>query len=247
VNVLALDTSTLQAVLALEISGGVRAGRLPDPDLRHGRSLVPTIHALLSEAGLKVVDLDAIAVGLGPGSYTGLRIGIIAARVLGYAAQRPVYGLDSPALYARHAQPGSGHIAVISDAQRGELYLAQYLASTPGKPPTCLHPSRIVNPSELESLPPGTTLAGPALERIGAVWPAHLARLDSSANRPSPDALLDLAHAAISTGPAPDPSDLLPSYLRRSAAEDRWVERRARDSNSGDPPMHPDPHPSRLR
>ena len=75
-NLLALDTSTERAAIGLSVAIGRRCSRRrPRLRRRHGRDLIPRLAATLREAGLSLRDIDVIAVGLGPGSYTGLRVG----------------------------------------------------------------------------------------------------------------------------------------------------------------------------
>src|SRR4051794_8320527 len=94
-NLLALDTSTPVAAVALARGDGDVLVAPSDPDPRHGRALLPMVRDLLARSGLALRDLDVLAVGLGPGSYTGLRIGLTAAKTLAYATGVPLIGLDS--------------------------------------------------------------------------------------------------------------------------------------------------------
>ncbi len=81
-NILALDTSTERAAIALATEAGVFCMTASETARRHGRDLIPQIGSLLESAGLRAMDLDVVAVGLGPGSYTGLRVGVTAAKTL---------------------------------------------------------------------------------------------------------------------------------------------------------------------
>src|SRR4051794_26395153 len=102
-NILAIDTSTTRAAVAISTRGGAVHVAPDGGDRRHGRSLLPGVRAVLGAAGLAAGDLDFMAVGLGPGSYTGLRIGLTAAKTLAYATGRPLVGLDSLEVIARNA------------------------------------------------------------------------------------------------------------------------------------------------
>ena len=93
-NILALDTSTPRAAVALATADGDVHVARPDPEARHGRDLVPGVRDLLRRAGLAARAIDVVAVGLGPGSYTGLMVGLTAAKVLAYASGAPLVGFD---------------------------------------------------------------------------------------------------------------------------------------------------------
>jgi tRNA threonylcarbamoyladenosine biosynthesis protein TsaB len=225
VNLLALDTSTSWAALAIASAGGAYVSR-PDPSARHGRVLIPAVRDLLAASGLSVRDLDGIAVGLGPGSYTGLRIGLTAAKTLAYAAGKPLVGLDSLEAVARNAPADALRIAVIGDAQRGDVYAADFVRVVEAAPLVRLAPTRIVALDRWAAeLPGGAFVLGPALavERLAAGVPGH-ARWpdDPDANRPDPLRLLDLACDVWASGRRDDPFFLEPVYLRRSAAEEQW-------------------------
>jgi tRNA threonylcarbamoyladenosine biosynthesis protein TsaB len=226
-NLLALDTSTPLAAVALAGTDGVVHVAPSDPGPRHGRALIPAVRDLLARAGLALRDLDALAVGLGPGSYTGLRIGLTAAKTLAYALGKPLIGLDSLEAVARNAPAEALRIAVVADAQRGDLYAADFARSNPGDPPVRLAPTRI-EPAALwiAHLAPGTCVLGPGLARLPSPLPASIHAPGSELDRPHGTRLIELAHEAWLRGQRDDPWFLEPVYLRRSAAEDQWLRSR---------------------
>ena len=90
-NVLALDTSTPFAAVALARSDGTVLVAPADASQRHGRGLIPAVQEVLRQAAMSLAEIDLFGVGLGPGSYTGLRVGVTAIKTLGFlvAPQRP--------------------------------------------------------------------------------------------------------------------------------------------------------------
>lgn len=225
-NLLALDTSTDRAALAVVTASDEVFTMTPDPSARHGRALVPAIRALLTEAGLAVGALDGLVVGLGPGSYTGLRIGVTAAKTLAYAIGKPLVGLDSLEVVARAAPADALYVSAVGDAQRGDLYVAEFTREAPGAPLVRVGPTRVV-PLDLwaSDLPAGAFVIGPALSvgRLAPGVPDHARKpTDPEANRPDPHRLADLARDVWASGRRDDPFFLEPVYLRRSAAEDQW-------------------------
>jgi tRNA threonylcarbamoyladenosine biosynthesis protein TsaB len=226
VNLLALDTSTSRAALAVVTAGGAVHTSSPDPSARHGRALVPEVRALLDRAGLGVADLDGLAVGLGPGSYTGLRVGLTAAKTLAYALGKPLAGLDSLEAVARNAPPSARRVAVIADAQRGDVSAADFARDGQGDPITRVAPTRVVPLDRWAAeLPEGAFVLGPALAvaRIAPLVPAHALRPDDpAANWPDPFRLAELACDVWRSGRRDDVFFLEPVYLRRSAAEEQW-------------------------
>jgi tRNA threonylcarbamoyladenosine biosynthesis protein TsaB len=134
--VLGLDTSTSVASLALVALGKVVAS-LDRPATSHGASLPATVDELLQTACLKIADLGAIAVCIGPGSFTGLRIGISYAKGIAMATECAlvgVHGFDAIALSAveRHNIEPDRLICVVVDARKGEVYTALYRAVSDG-------------------------------------------------------------------------------------------------------------------
>ena len=132
---LALDTSTPLVSVALHDGRGVVHRAVSEVPLQHGEQLAVMIAAALRERGADRTDLTGIAVGVGPGPFTGLRVGVVTARVLALALGVPSYGvasLDVLAVAAADALPATGGAAPFSatlDARRKELFWASYDAS----------------------------------------------------------------------------------------------------------------------
>jgi tRNA threonylcarbamoyl adenosine modification protein YeaZ len=128
VLVLALDTATPASTAALvEVTDdgifGVVEQRTVDPRA-HGEKLAPEIAAALAEAGVRPRDLTAIVAGVGPGPFTGLRVGLATAASMGQALAVPTYGVCSLDALGRAAGPG--RVLVATDARRREVYFATY-------------------------------------------------------------------------------------------------------------------------
>jgi tRNA threonylcarbamoyl adenosine modification protein YeaZ len=131
VFILAVDTATPAVTVAVHDGADVVACESAVDARRHGELLAPAIATVLSKAGAQPGDVTAIGVGTGPGPYTGLRVGLVTARVLGSALGVPVDGvctLDIIAAEAWHAAGGAEFI-VATDARRREVYWARYAAS----------------------------------------------------------------------------------------------------------------------
>ena len=125
---LALDTSTAFVSVAVHGDGQVLAGATTDQPLLHGERLAPLIDDTLRQVGAIRQDVTAVAVGVGPGPFTGLRVGVVTARMLGYALGIPVYGagsLDVLAVRAVDEGVTEPFLATL-DARRKELFWASY-------------------------------------------------------------------------------------------------------------------------
>ncbi|MBI3316229.1 MAG: tRNA (adenosine(37)-N6)-threonylcarbamoyltransferase complex dimerization subunit type 1 TsaB [Candidatus Omnitrophica bacterium] len=125
-KLLAMDTSSPV------LSAGIFEGEDPvlqfesEGFLKHSSALLPVIDRLFKKSGLKPAQVDGLAVGLGPGSFTGLRVGVTVTKVLGYALRKKVVGVSSLEAMAYAVKDFEGKIAVVLDAKRGNLYAALY-------------------------------------------------------------------------------------------------------------------------
>ncbi|WP_210439988.1 tRNA (adenosine(37)-N6)-threonylcarbamoyltransferase complex dimerization subunit type 1 TsaB [Nocardioides xinjiangensis] len=126
---LAFDTATPLVTVALHDGDRVVVEHSSEQPMKHGEHLAPLIARALEDAGIVRQDLTAIAVGVGPGPFTGLRVGVVTARTLGFVLDIPVYGvcsLDAIALEAAATGAAPGSFLVATDARRKEVYLASY-------------------------------------------------------------------------------------------------------------------------
>ncbi|MCA1981300.1 tRNA (adenosine(37)-N6)-threonylcarbamoyltransferase complex dimerization subunit type 1 TsaB [Nocardioides nematodiphilus] len=125
---LAFDTATPQVSVALHDGEEVIVELTSDRAMKHGEQLAPLIAEALTQAGAVRQDLTAIAVGTGPGPFTGLRVGLVTARTLGFVLDIPVYAVCSLDVIAAQAVASgvAGPFTVATDARRKEVYLATY-------------------------------------------------------------------------------------------------------------------------
>jgi tRNA threonylcarbamoyladenosine biosynthesis protein TsaB len=215
VLVLALDTATpaSTASLAEVTADGMRgiAERRTVDARAHGELLAPEVSALLEEAGVRPRDLGAIVAGLGPGPFTGLRVGLATAASMGQALGIPTYGVGSLDAIGRAAGPG--RVLVATDARRREVYYATYLDGRRVGEPDVAKPADIVVAAdravgegalkysdvfgvpidEILLFPPGAALVALAAERVRgrapseSLTPLYLRRPDaveSAARKP---------------------------------------------------------------
>lgn len=189
---LGIDTST-DVRVGLAGEGRVLAAGAVTDNRAHAEQLMPLVNATLADAGRTLADIGSIVVGVGPGPFTGLRVGVVTAQTLAFAlgvGVRGVCSLDGVA--AGHRAEATGEFLVVSDARRREVYWARYAAD--GRR---LEGPFVAPASDLPELPvigPGAGLAG-------------------AAATPLDGGVLALA------GPDLPDAGLSPLYLRRPDAE----------------------------
>lgn len=220
--VLALDTSTDRAAVALDPGDGILRLAPAGTTRQHGRGLIIVIRDLLRRGGVRPGDLSAIGVGLGPGSFTGLRVGLTAAKTLAYAVGCPLFGYDSLEAIVRNAPTDARFVVAVADAQRGDLFVADFARDTAGRPLRRVGPTRIEQADSWSAtLAPGTWVVGPPLGRAEPSWPMSIVRGDPSTGYPEGRHLMALTRERIASGRPDDPWFLEPAYVRRSAAEEK--------------------------
>jgi tRNA threonylcarbamoyl adenosine modification protein YeaZ len=218
VLVLAFDTATAAVTVALyEWSPGEGVGRRGAVEAvdrrRHTELLTPSIAETLAEAGAAPDDLSAIAVGVGPGPYTGLRVGLVTARAMGEALRIPVHGvctLDIIAWASGRREP----FAVATDAHRKEVYWARYDSAA----------SRATEPAvgPLSDVLAGQPADLPVIGAGAALYPDVLGARDREPLPllPSAEALAELVVTRLSGAPGPKLLPPEPLYLRRPDARE---------------------------
>ncbi|MFC7687596.1 tRNA (adenosine(37)-N6)-threonylcarbamoyltransferase complex dimerization subunit type 1 TsaB [Ureibacillus sp. GCM10028918] len=127
---LGIETANSPLSIAIVKDGQIIEEIVQNEKLTHSVTVMPTIEVLLQKANLKPVDIDAIAVSEGPGSYTGLRIGVTIAKTLAWTLKIPLVGVSSLQVLAANGQTFNGVICSLFDARRQNVYAAAYHGST---------------------------------------------------------------------------------------------------------------------
>jgi tRNA threonylcarbamoyladenosine biosynthesis protein TsaB len=127
-RIFALETSARAVSVALTENGKVLASAYQDTGLTHSRTLMPLAESVLRNVGLSARDMDAFAVAAGPGSFTGIRIGVAAAKGLALGAERPAVGVSTLAALARNVASADALIIAAMDARRSQIYEASFRA-----------------------------------------------------------------------------------------------------------------------
>ena len=222
-KLLAFETSTEACSVALWVDGQVYE-RFEIAPRRHTELALPWAEALLAEAGLARSQLDAIAVGRGPGAFTGVRLGIAVAQGIALALERPVLAVSTLAALAMQAKTEGRCIAAI-DARMGEVYWAAFEADGEGVCP--LTTETVCKPAQVE-VPAGPDWVGRDWVGVGTGFAAEdaalqqrlgarLLRVDATALPHAMDVAKLGAHA-FARGEGMAPERIEPAYLRNDVA-----------------------------
>lgn len=185
-RVLAIDTATLTGSIALvEHDGIVRAESALFMQGAHSAVIVESIRMLLAQSRCDFDSIDAFAAGLGPGSFTGVRIGVAIAKGFGLATNKPVYGVGSLELLAASALGATGPIVSAIDARRNELFFAVYTRADDGMLRVLAPPDHL--PPEQAGTRIATILRGAKALVIGDLDPGLRTRMREGA-RSTPEA-----------------------------------------------------------
>ncbi len=219
VLLLAIDTSTTAISVALHDGETVVAESTTLDARAHAERLAPGLRSALAEAGATPSDVTGVVVGIGPGPFTGLRVGIVSGRTFAFALGLPVRGLCSLDALAHEAWLGGrrGPLLVATDARRKEVYAAEFVLDAGGL--TRVAGPVVSRPADLDE----SWRALPVAGRGALLYPADLSGPGDDGGRPggirplpldvSAGALADLAVRRLATGEELD--GLEPLYLRR--------------------------------
>lgn len=243
-RILALDTATSACTVAVTDGDRVLSELTLEVPRAHSTRLMPLIAQAVAESGLAKTDLDGLAAGTGPGSFTGLRIGLSTVKGLAFALGKPCAGVGTLAAMAYGTGAQIGLVVPMLDAKRGEVFAAVYAVGDR-------------NPSTwAELVPPGHFALGALAERIqglraglrhtwqfvtlcGDVAAQHgdalalgdaLRLAPAGAMLPRGWAVATVARSMFQAGHSGDPDLLLPVYLRKSEAETLWEARKSPSS-----------------
>ncbi len=224
-KILAFETSgLLGSVALLETADGKLVStieRETPPDQRTARSLLPTTHELLRDNGWCPADVELVAVTTGPGSFTGLRIGVVAAKTFAYAVGAKLVGVHTLAAMAEPFETRKQRLWTILDAQRQELFAAPFDPARSvvdqAEPPTDVTPID----DWIAQLAAGDQVAGPPLAKLRQLLPAGVSIADERLWNPTASAVGRMGIALFNRGCGISPLELVPDYFRKSAAEEK--------------------------
>ncbi len=225
-RILALDTALAACSTVLWEDGRIRARSYHEMARGQAEVLLPAVVRAMSEAGADFDGLDLIAATLGPGSFTGLRVGLAAARGLALAARCPLVGVTTFEAVAEAipATEAAGRSVLVAfDTRRRDLYIQLFLAGDAGgpNPMAPAGPARVIAPAALAGvLPVGPVLlAGDGAGHALAAFGEAAGRFSVSSSPPRPDAAqVAVVAARRSRGEIP-PLPALPIYLRPPAVK----------------------------
>jgi tRNA threonylcarbamoyladenosine biosynthesis protein TsaB len=229
VLILGVTTSTLQVGCAIGGHEGVLASVHSSRGKRHAETLAPAIDFLHRQARVDLDEIGCVAVDVGPGLFTGLRVGIATAKAMAHALRVPMIGVVSLDLAAFPVRWSPRLIVAAIDARRGELFSATY-RQVPGGIQR-LGEYQVGSPDDLAGDIAATgqdvLLVGDGARRytdtFAAIGPVEVA--DQSMSYPSAASLVQLAHARALREEFVQPWQLEPVYLRRPDAEINWITR----------------------
>nr|WP_309101637.1 tRNA (adenosine(37)-N6)-threonylcarbamoyltransferase complex dimerization subunit type 1 TsaB [Fredinandcohnia onubensis] len=227
-KVLAIDTSNYVLGVAIVDEEKVIGEVITNLPKNHSVRVMPTIEQLMKECGIKPKELERIVVAMGPGSYTGVRIGVTIAKTLAWSLQIPLVGVSSLEVVAANGRNFNGFISPLFDARRGQVYTGLYQYE--GNRLTCVEEDKIILLADwLEVLKKRET---PVLF-IGNDLVIHKEQIETDLEqfayvapytdwnpRPSELAVLGMEKAPV------DVHTFVPNYIRLAEAEANWLGKR---------------------
>lgn len=226
-KILGIDTSTSCGSLGIIDGDRVVAECALHGKESHSTRLIPSVQALLSSAKLELKEIDGLAVSLGPGSFTGIRVGLSTVKGLAMATEKPVVGIPTLDALAHNFTFTPYLICPLLDARKGEIYTALYEDEEGGRMRR-LTEYKVLSPSVmLEEIPPQETIfLGDGVEVYGQIIkerfgeralfaPTHLRFLRGTT-------VAELGRERIMEGEKADIVSLVPIYVRPSDAEIHW-------------------------
>ncbi len=229
--ILALETSGFGGSIALLDDDQILGERILDAERRHAQTLVPEIRTLLQVHNRQPADCELIAVSTGPGSFTGLRVGITCVKTMAYATGARIAAVPTFPCLAAGCPDDVDRVQVIMNAQRQELFVGRFHRET-GTGWIESQPLRIEKAAAWqEQLQSNDVVTGPGLDGIADTISSRCRVLPPEFWQPQARWVGQLGLQAFRTGNTVSCWDLQPLYVRKSAAEEKW------DANH--PPVEP--------
>lgn len=227
-KILAVDTSGFSASVALSDDQVLLEERCLDATgRRHAQTLVLEVDRLLKSCRVRPNQVEAVAVSIGPGSFTGLRVGVVFAKTFAWANSASLVAVDTLQAIAENIGDDYQTVTVISDAQRREVFINDYCQSDHSGHRTPVGEIRV---ESLESVvaeavsgdkSASRLVTGPALEKFADEFPAANLLADRNLWYPRASVVAAISARMLAQGELANPDTLEPIYIRRSYAEEK--------------------------
>jgi tRNA threonylcarbamoyladenosine biosynthesis protein TsaB len=240
-RILALETATTNCSVAVMDGDQLLAELTLQVPRAHSTRLMPLIAQAMGDSGIAKLDLDAIAVGIGPGSFTGLRIGLATAKGLAYALSKPCVGVSTLKAMAYGTGAQMGLVVAMLDAKRGDVFAGIYAAGDRDPntwaevmPPSHIQVERLAE--TIRDLRTGLRHSWQFVTFCGDVTDRYVQQMElgdvsrvapSGALLPRASATAAVGRGMLTLGQGIDPEALAPIYLRKSEAETLWEARKS--------------------
>lgn len=222
-RILAIETTGRHGSLALLEAAEYGVSPVREMQLQAKRTaqiLAPSLEALLAEVAWPPSSVELVAVASGPGSFTGLRIGVTTAKTFAYAVGAQIQSVDTLDILAAQAPPANAKLWTIMDAQRQELFVAKFGLHNGAK--TRESATQIVSQADwLAAIGPGERVTGPPLVRLCEQLPHDVIALPDSYWQPTAAGVGEVAWRDFRSGKRDDLWQIVPNYFRLSAAEEK--------------------------
>ena len=230
-KVLLLETSGSCGIVALGFGSNIISHRVLEIAKRHVSDMAPAIAEMLKECGWEAKNLDAIATGIGPGSYTGLRIGLMSSRTLAMMTGARLLGISTFEILAQHGlEAGHAKVEIIADAQQDKIYAQRFENNNSHL--TSASELKIVSAAEwMANRDISFAIAGPGVPKVLPLIQANQGMVVEQSGNINKESFLALALKKLFSHHSDDPLSLQPLYLRRSSAEEQWDKRIADKAN----------------
>jgi tRNA threonylcarbamoyladenosine biosynthesis protein TsaB len=232
---LAIETSGRTGSVAVAQDGVVLAEEQFAHGLKHAAGLVPMIDRLCRSVGWRPTDVEELYVSVGPGSFTGLRVGVTLAKTLAFATGAKLVAVPTVEVLARNAPADARHVVIVLDAKRDQIFTARLRRDG--------HAWQVDEPATLDSLPAALARSPRPVHLIGEGIPYHLKFLPANDERVvvTPEdawraraaAVVELGHTMARRGTFTDPQSLSPVYVRKPEAEEKWEQQNRRMKDEG--------------
>lgn len=232
-NLLAIDTATDTVSVAVHDGESVVSSAAARGERRHAELLAPMVADVVDRAGLALADVGAIAVDVGPGLFTGMRVGITAAKAFAEVLEVPIVPVTSLEALAHAVDAGDADvIASVIDARRGEVFWAVHRAADR----TRLGELRVGTPEEcvadLSARGQSVLVTGSGMERHRDLFAEHLrlavpAHVLGGPAEPIADVVAAIGHVRAMRQDSCGVDDVVPVYMRAPDAEINWATRSA--------------------